>query len=230
MSQLVEPVQQSDVESDETPLPEPEGPRENMPGALAGEDGPLIAAAQAGDLSAFDTLIRRHQDRVYNQAWRLLGDHDEASDLTQEVFIRVFRKIHLYRGDAAFSTWLYRVTHNLAKNRWKQMERKGRGKTVSLDQPRADDDDDRPLDKPDASPGPRQQAEGREILGHLERELHGLGYEHREVLVLRFVENLSYEEIADVLGANLGTVKSRICRARQELRRRMEPFLDDAEV
>ncbi|NUP90701.1 MAG: sigma-70 family RNA polymerase sigma factor [Candidatus Sumerlaeia bacterium] len=227
MTQLAEPVENTAVETDEAPPPGTERPRGGVPGTLAGEDGPLVAAAQAGDLSAFDTLIRRHQDRVYNQAWRLLGDHDEASDLAQEVFIRVFRKIHLYRGDAAFSTWLYRVTSNLAKNRWKQMERKGRSKTVSLDQPRPDDDDDRPLDKPDAAPSPRQQAEGRELLGHLEQELLGLGYEHREVLVLRFVENLSYEEIAEVLDANLGTVKSRICRARQELRRRMDPYLGE---
>jgi RNA polymerase sigma-70 factor (ECF subfamily) len=227
MSQSAEPALPSDVESTETAAPEAKEPSETGPGALAGEDGPLIAAAQAGDVEAFDTLIRRHQDRVFNQAWRLLGDHDEASDLVQEVFIRVYRKIHLYRGDAAFSTWLYRVTHNLAKNRWKQMERQGRSRTVSLDQPRAEDDDDRPLDRPDDSPGPRSMAEGREMLGHLEREMQGLGFEHRQVLVLRFVENLSYEEIAEVLGANLGTVKSRICRARQELRRRMEPYLEE---
>jgi RNA polymerase sigma-70 factor (ECF subfamily) len=194
---------------------------------LAGEDAPLIAAAQAGDLEAFDTLIRRHQDRVYNQAWRLLGDHDEASDLAQEVFVRVFRKLHLYRGDAAFSTWLYRVTHNLAKNRWKQMERQGRSRTISLDAPSPHDDDDRPLDKPDTAPGPRAEAEGREMLGHLQRELLELGFEHRQVLLLRFVENLSYEEIAEALDANLGTVKSRICRARQELRERMGRYLDE---
>jgi RNA polymerase sigma-70 factor (ECF subfamily) len=225
MAQVAEPVDPSAVETGEATPPEALPP-EAKPGALAGDDGPLVAAAQAGDLDAFDTLIRRHQDRVYNQAWRLLGDHDEANDLAQEVFVRVFRKIHLYRGEAAFSTWLYRVTHNLAKNRWKQMERRGRSRTISLDQPRSEDDDDRPLDKPDDSPGPRQQAEGRELLGHLDRELQALGHEHREVLVLRFVENLSYEEIAEVLGANLGTVKSRICRARQELRRRMETYLD----
>ncbi|MBN1475615.1 sigma-70 family RNA polymerase sigma factor [Candidatus Sumerlaeota bacterium] len=228
MSQLVEPVDQPSVESAEaaeeergqSPSPEPVGP-------LAGEDALLIAAAKAGDLDAFDTLIRRHQDRVYNQAWRLLGDHDEASDLVQEVFIRVFRKIHLYRGDAAFPTWLYRVTHNLAKNRWKQMERQGRGRTISLDQPRPNDEDDRPLDQPDTAPSPRQEAEGREMLSLLETELAALGFEHRQVLVLRFVENLSYEEIAQVLDANLGTVKSRICRARQELRQRMEQHMVD---
>ena len=129
-----------------------------------------------------------------------LGDHDEASDLAQEVFIRVFRKIHLYRGDAAFSTWLYRVTSNLAKNRWKQMERQGRNRTISLDQPRTEDDDNRPLDQPDTAPGPRQEAEGRELLALTERELAALSFEHREVLVLRFVENLSYEEIAEAIG------------------------------
>jgi RNA polymerase sigma-70 factor (ECF subfamily) len=161
---------------------------------------------------------------VYNHAWRLLGDHDEASDLSQEVFVRVFRKIHLYRGDAAFSTWLYRITCNLAKNRWKQMERQGRQQTTSLDEPRSEDDA-RTLDLSDESPSPRQEAEGRESLAHLERELQRLRPEHREVLLLRFVEHLSYEEIAQALDTNLGTIKSRICRARQELREQMEKHL-----
>ena len=102
-----------------------------------------------------------------------------------------------------------------------------RSLTVSLDQPRTDDEDDRPLDQPDTAPSPRQIAEGRELLSQTEQELQALGFEHRQVLVLRFVENLSYEEIARVLDTNLGTVKSRICRARQELRRRMDPYLAD---
>jgi RNA polymerase sigma-70 factor (ECF subfamily) len=227
MSQLAEPVEDSDVESGARTEQAPKGGAGPGLGSLAGEDAPLVAAAQAGDLDAFDTLIRRHQDRVYNHAWRLLGDHDEASDLAQEVFVRVFRKIHLYRGDAAFTTWLYRVTSNLAKNRWKQMERQGQNRTISLDEPRGGEDDDRPIDQPDSAPSPRQKAEGREALEHLERELQGLGHEHREVLMLRFVENLSYEEIAEALDTNLGTIKSRISRARQELRRKMEPFWDE---
>lgn len=227
MSQPAEPVLSADVESSERPTPGATESREARPGAPADDDGPLVAAAQAGDVDAFDTLVRRHQDRVYNQAWRLLGDHDEASDLVQEVFIRVYRKIHLYRGDAAFSTWLYRVTHNLAKNRWKQRERQGRSRTISLDQPHTDADDDRPLDRPDEAPSPRAQAEGREMLALLEEQLQGLGFEHRQILLLRFVENLSYEEIAEVLDTNLGTVKSRICRARQELRRRMAPYIEE---
>ncbi len=227
MSQLVEPQVRPAVESSDTKASEVKAPSGPLPGDLAGEEAELIVAAQGGDLDAFDTLVRRHQDRVYNQAWRLLGDHDEASDLSQEVFVRVFRKIHLYRGDAAFSTWLYRVTHNLAKNRWKQMQRQGRGKTISLDQPLgSEDDSDRTLEQPDTAPGPRQEAEGREMLAHMDRELQHLSLEHREVLILRFVENLSYDEIAKVLHANLGTVKSRICRARQELRQRMEPHLE----
>lgn len=226
MSQMAEPVQKMAVSNSETKDPTPEETKESGLGELAGEDAPLVAAAQAGDLDAFDSLVRRHQDRVYNHAWRLLGDHDEASDLVQEVFIRVFRKLHLYRGDAAFSTWIFRVTSNLAKNRWKQMERQGRNRTISLDEPRGQgDDDDRPLEQPDTAPSPRQEAEGREMLSHLEQEMLALGFEHRQILTLRFVDNLSYEEIADVLEANLGTVKSRICRARQELRRRMEQYV-----
>jgi len=225
MAHLAEPVDPTAVQTPESA--DSKATPASKAGPLAGDDAPLIAAAQAGDLDAFDSLVRHHQDRVYNHAWRLLGDYDEASDLAQEVFIRVFRKLHLYRGEAAFSTWLYRVTSNLAKNRWKQMERQGRNRTVSLDQPLPHaDEDDRPLEQPDSAPSPRQEAEGREELGLLDRELQHLSSEHREILLLRFVENLSYEEIAEVLDANLGTVKSRICRARQELRLRMSKHLD----
>lgn len=191
-----------------------------------GDETGLIAAAKRGDCEAFGALMRRYQDRVYNQAWRLLGDHDEACDLVQEVFIRVFRKIHLYRGDAAFSTWLYRITVNLAKNRWKQMERQGRGRTFSLSQPEHEQDDNRPPEQADTTPDPRQLSAGRELLERIEEQMMRLSFEHRQVLVLRFVENLSYEQIAQVLNTSLGTVKSRICRARRELRTLMEPYLE----
>lgn len=224
LTQPGEPVADSTVQSVTPDEPEVA----ESPGSRMGEETPLIEAAKGGDLDAFDSLVRRNQDRVYNHAWRLLGDHDEANDLAQEVFIRAYRKLHLYRGEAAFSTWLYRITSNLAKNRWKQMKRRGAHRTISLDQPLpgSDEDDSRPLEQPDTAPSPRQEAEGREMVGHLEEAMQSLSLEHREVLILRFVEHLSYEEIADRLEANLGTIKSRISRARSELRERMEKHLD----
>lgn len=185
----------------------------------------LVDRCKSGDRTAFDELISAHQDRVLNTSFRLMGNYEEALDLTQEVFLNCFRKIASFKGDSALSTWLYRITVNTAKNRWKYQQSRGLHRTTSLDAPMDADDEERVKQFPDAQPTPRKVATDREAMGFLEEHLQRLGEEHREVLVLRYIEELSYEEIAEILKLSLGTVKSRIHRARAELKEIMADYL-----
>ena len=185
----------------------------------------LIQRCKKGDREAFDELICLHQDRVYNLALRLLGNNEDALDLAQEVFLTCFRKIGSFRGEAALSTWLYRVTVNRARNFWKRSHRRGDHQKISMDEPvTLQDHDQVPFQLADSNPGPGKIAAGKELLSILEQKLELLTFDQRQVLILRFTEGLSYEEIAGILGCSLGTVKSRLNRARAELRKLMEPF------
>ncbi len=185
----------------------------------------LVERCKAGDSQAFDELICAHQDRVFNTAFRLMGNYEEALDLTQEVFLNCFRKIENFKGDSALSTWLYRITVNTAKNRWKYQQSRGLNRMTSMDAPMEADDEERVKQYPDNQPTPRKVASDREAMAYFEKQLENLNAEHREVLVFRYMEELSYEEIADILGLSLGTVKSRIHRARNELRDIMAEYL-----
>lgn len=196
-------------------------------GAGRDQESRDIEAARDGDLEAFDRLLGRYEDQVYSVAFRLVGDEDDARDVTQEVFLSAYRHIKKFRGDAKFSTWLHRITVNTVKNLWARQKRQGRDRTYSLD---ATDDPDltAPVDRlADSSPNPRRQAEGTEIWRIVEEQLQEIDPEYREVLVLRFVEGLAYEEIAEATGDPLGTVKSRIFRARRALKERLDPYLEE---
>ncbi|MBN1515838.1 sigma-70 family RNA polymerase sigma factor [Candidatus Sumerlaeota bacterium] len=185
----------------------------------------VVRCVQNGDHELFEILVRRYQDRVYNTALRLIGNADDAADITQEVFLNCFRKIDLFRGDSEFLTWLYRITVNMVKNRWTYRERRGYGKTYSLFD--VEHEDDRPLEAKlkSTSPGPHDLARDRELKDILMEKMGEIDPDYREVLVLRCVEQLSYEEIADVLNTSIGTVKSRIHRARELIRRKMEKYI-----
>lgn len=187
----------------------------------------LVRQAQEGDRRAMEDLIRHFQDRVWRRARYRIGDHDEASEVAQEVFLICFRKLHQFRGESHFWTWLARITDNQVRNRMGWWRRRRRSQTFSLQELWQGDDEEAQLewDPPDPAPSPRQEAAGREVMGALEARLGELSAEHREILMLRFADGLSYEEISDQLGIELGTVKSRINRARAELRQKMDPYL-----
>jgi RNA polymerase sigma-70 factor, ECF subfamily len=187
----------------------------------------LIERCRRGCLEAFDELIRIYQDRVYNLALGLLSDPEDALDLSQDVFIICFRKIASYRGEAAFFTWLYRITVNQAKNFWKKKSRTPTAKSISIDEPyRLNQGDAVPFLIPDSSPGPDRISEGKELISIIQSKMADLSMEHRQVLLLRFSENLSYEEMSHVMDSSVGTVKSRLNRARAILRKKMEPYMD----
>jgi RNA polymerase sigma-70 factor (ECF subfamily) len=180
----------------------------------------LVLRLQAGEEAAFREVFVLYKDMVYTLACKLLADKGEAMDVTQEVFLNLFRKIKAFRGECSLKTWLYRVAVNQASNRNRWWRRRSRSRTVSihLDVRR----DIREVAS--GGPSPVRKLYSREIREALRHGLNRLPFDQRTVIVLRDVEGLTYEEIAQVTGIKLGTVKSRIARAREQLRDYLRDF------
>ena len=187
-------------------------------------DSEFVERLRAGDADAFDNLVTRYSGAIYALLYRLMDDPEEAGDLTQETFLAALKAIKTFRGEADLKTWLFRIAVNQSRNRFRWWKRRKREKTVSLDAPIGDSE----TTLSDSIPGNAENPE-EEIL-RLEREeqlsdaLNGLSDTFREVIVMCDIEGLSYEEISQTLGVNLGTVKSRIARGREELRKRLYDF------
>jgi RNA polymerase sigma-70 factor, ECF subfamily len=169
------------------------------------------------DEAAFNELVRAHQGQVYRLLLRMLGDAAEAEDIAQEVFVSVFKSIESFRGDSSLATWLYRIAANHAKNRIKYLARRAR----AAEQPLDDLSEARLAPASAARPdGPDHWVESQEAGKHMEEAFASLDSEHRLLLTLRDVENLSYEEIRQISGLPIGTVKSKLHRARMALHER----------
>ena len=186
------------------------------------DEAALIEQAQRGDLSAFDALVLRHQQEVFAVALRMLGDRDEAQDVAQDAFVRAYRSIGGFRLEAKLSTWLVSITMNLCRNRRRWWARRKRIIAGSLDA--SSDCGEGALSDTvaDPSPTPAAVAEQRDRSQQLMAALQLLSGSEREVIVLRDLQGRSYEEIAETLGCRVGTVKSRLNRARWQLRARLD--------
>jgi RNA polymerase sigma-70 factor (ECF subfamily) len=185
-------------------------------------DRPLVERAVAGDESAFEVLVRCHQRGVYNLAYRLLGNREDALDAAQDAFLRCYRALRSFRGDAAFRTWLLGIAINVCRTRLAGAARRQQLHTQDLTRPDPGTGEMVPMDLPDPRPGPESAAHAGELRAAIARALAGLSPEHREVLLLRELGELEYDEVAAALGCALGTVKSRIARARAALRLALE--------
>ena len=170
-----------------------------------------IAQARQGDQVAFEQLVHLYEKRIYALALRMCGSPEDAAEVAQEAFLAAWRGLPTFRGEAGFSTWLYRLASNAAIDHLRRAK-KQRG-DLSLD------DEDLGLDAVSEDPGPQDAAERQELRQAVTAALRLLSDDHRQVLVLREIQSLSYEEIAEVLELDLGTVKSRISRARSALRK-----------
>ncbi|MDP9172120.1 MAG: sigma-70 family RNA polymerase sigma factor [Acidobacteriota bacterium] len=190
------------------------------------DDQRLLSALQAGEESAYEQLITRFQKPVYNLAWRLLNDPSDASDVVQEVFLKVFRSVDRFRGDSTLRTWVYRIAVNESHNRRRWLFRHHRGETSLED----DYEDSGTREKPLADRGetPFDFTMNREAQFLLEEALAAMNPVFRSSLVLREIEDMSYEEIAEILEVSIGTVKSRIMRGREALRRYLARRLEVA--
>jgi RNA polymerase sigma-70 factor (ECF subfamily) len=188
------------------------------------DDSDLVSAFLAGKERAFQILVERYQTRLLNFIYRTIGDRERGEDLVQEVFIRVYRHLHRFDQSKKFSTWIYTIASNLAKN---ELRNRSRNPLVFFQTIRKNwQDEDRPLQFEDYNSRPDDLYRKRHLRALVEESVAQLPEHHRQVFVLRELEGKSYEEIAEITGCNLGTVKSRLNRARNSFAAIIEPGLD----
>ncbi len=184
----------------------------------------LLRRLRERDERAFRELVEQHRDRVYNITYRMLGNRAEAEDVAQEVFITVFKTIETFREESKFSTWLYRVTVNHCKNRIKYLARRHDRDRDELDENSAGANG-AIMGSPMRSAQPDRALEGIQMEGILKEAIESLDEEHRIVVVLRDIEDLSIEEICEITDVPDGTVKSRLHRARLALRKKLQKHM-----
>jgi RNA polymerase sigma-70 factor (ECF subfamily) len=188
------------------------------------DDSALVASFLGGEKRAFSELVNRYHVRLLNFIYRTIGDRDRAEDLVQETFIRVYRHLHRFDQTKKFSTWLYTIAGNLAKN---ELRNRSRNPLVLFQAIKGTwDADNRPLEWEDNTYRPDDLFRKRHLKETIDRAVAELPDHHRIVFVLRELEGKTYEEIADITGVNLGTVKSRLNRARNNFAQIVAPMLD----
>jgi len=179
------------------------------------KDIELVKLCQSGDVTAFDGLVRRHQDRIYRLVYKMLGGAYEADDVSQDVFLKAYRSIKDFRSQSSFSTWLTQITINQCIN---HLKNRNRFKFLSFG-----------LSSKRRSVEPQIVAERNEKHEKVYQVVNSLPIKQKTVIILHYFENYSCEEIAEVLKCSIGTVKSRLYYARMELKEKLKPFLDDSE-
>lgn len=178
------------------------------------DDLDLVSRARAGDNDALEALIRKYQRWVFTLAYRMLGDRADAEEMAQEIFLKVYRALGRFKGDARFSTWLYRIATNHCLNHLESRRRRVRSES----------NPGHPVDQvSDPTPRPDDLVERADVRVLVQQALLRLTPEHRTILVLRELQGLAYEEIGELLGLESGTVRSRLHRARLELKERLKP-------
>lgn len=186
----------------------------------------LVDRCRRGDPQAFARLVALHEAMVFNLAARLLGDEEEARDVAQNVFLHVYRKLGQFQGRSALRTWIYRITVNQCHNRRRWWQSRGKGQQQPLDDVARGPDAARLAD-PSPRSNPYAETRRRERARTVQAALLKLSFEHRAVLILREIEGQSCDVIAEALGVARGTVKSRLFRAREALRKELRGMLED---
>ncbi|MBA2687006.1 MAG: sigma-70 family RNA polymerase sigma factor [Gemmatimonadaceae bacterium] len=188
------------------------------------DDSAVVSSFLKGEERAFSELVQRYQTRLLNFVYRTVGDRERAEDLVQEVFVRVYRHLHRFDRSKKFSTWVYTIASNLAKN---ELRNRSRNPLVLFQTIQKNwEDEDRPLQFEDPNSRPDDLYRKRHLREVVEKSVAQLPEHHRDVFILRELEGKSYEEIADITGCNLGTVKSRLNRARTSFAEIVAPFID----
>ena len=183
-------------------------------GSEATEERALVGEARAGDLKAYDALVRRHQERVYATIYHMTSNHEDAADLTQETFVKAFQALKSFKGDSSFFTWIYRIAVNKTINHLKQRKHRGQ---VSLNDLDVNAENDPDLVALVSDRTPRRDVSLRELQERLNMAMQRLSEEHRMVVTLHDIQGLKHEEIAGIMKCNVGTVRSRLFYARQQL-------------
>ena len=194
--------------------------KKNKSQNLEGKDVKLIRAFQAGKKAAFDELVLSHKDKVFNLCYWFIGDYQEANDLAQDVFFKAFKALKSFRFESAFSTWIYRITVNTCKNRLNSLQYRLKKKFIHFNNTAAKNNPG--VELADESSSPEGELWRKEKSRLIQTAINSLSAEKKAVVVLRDIEGLSYEEISSVTGFNLGTVKSKLARARRDLREKLK--------
>ncbi|MFH1113931.1 MAG: sigma-70 family RNA polymerase sigma factor [Pseudomonadota bacterium] len=188
------------------------------------QDGEVVKRSVEGDPQAFNVLVEKYYRKIYNLAYRFVGDSEEANDLAQEIFTAAFQNLGKFRGDAKFSTWLFQIATNRGKNKFKYLKRRG----YFVNRGQSDTDEDREyLQKavPDYSTNPEDLLAGKQIQKVVQDAINDLDPDHKEIVILRDIEGFSYEEIARILNLPEGTTKSRLHRARMVVKEKLKKVL-----
>lgn len=199
------------------------GLSKNVSGAQGREDPAendreLIGRVRGGDKEAFEVLVLKYQERIFRLIRRLVSDQGQVEDIAQEVFIRAYRSLGSFKGEASFYTWLYKIALNTCRNYYRSLGRRPEGKTV--------DSENIIMTMRSGEPGPEKEAVRTEFWQNVRSSLEGLPGEQREAVVLCDLEGLSYEEMAAVIGIPVGTVRSRVFRGRRSLQKLLRPYLE----
>ena len=197
---------------------------------LAENEVTFVDRLQVGSEDAFEMLIQLYQTPIYNIAYRILGDPSEAAETVQETFMKIYKAIKTFRGDSGLKTWIYKIAISESLNRQRWWRRWRKNVSASLDEPLDPSSDcSRFLEFPDNHPSPESCCASRETERAVQKALGKLSFEFRIVVILRDIEGLSYEEIAEALKLSLGTVKSRLWRGRLELKNHLQHFVEGAQ-
>ncbi len=178
-------------------------------------DAALVLSSQKGDTAAFESLVIRYQKRMLNVAFRLIADYDEACEVVQDAFVSAYKNINTFRGDAKFTTWLTTITLNLSKNRLRQIRSRQGHVSYTLDDPLWADDSELTRDPPSKEPSAFDRLEKQDVQNKVRDCIKALEPEYREVIILRDMQDFSYDDIGGMLKMREGTVKSRLFRARE---------------
>jgi RNA polymerase sigma-70 factor (ECF subfamily) len=193
-------------------------PIQKLDSQISDED--LIEKFQRGDIYAYELIVKRYKDQLLNFVYRFLGNQEEAEDVVQETFLRVYRNRHAYQRVAKFSTWIYTIAGNLART---ELRRRNRRRIFSLSNMGVDDKEYEISDEFSSPEKHTNTVLSEEII---QKEINKLSPKFREVIILRDIQELSYEEISKIIRVPIGTVKSRVNRARLRLQSRLKPLLD----
>ena len=191
------------------------------------DDNHYVALCQRGDTNAFQVLVERYQKKMLNIAYRITGDYEEACETVQEAFLSAFKAIKKFRGEAAFSTWLTGITMNHARNRLKKIRSHSHHEGVSIDDPIGTETGQIFYDHPSQEEPIIEQLEKKELQAKVQECIGTLDDEFREVLVLRDMQEFSYDEIHAILNIPEGTIKSRLFRAREALKNCLRKVIGD---
>ncbi len=193
-------------------------------------DRHLAEQVLEGNPTAFSELVERHWSRIFSRVYALLNNREDAEEVTQDAFARAYQGLSTFRWEASFGTWLYRIASNLARNRYWYWKRRARDRSLSMHTPIGEEGDLFLHDLlPDPESNPADRVRWTEFQNHIERHLDELPEQHREIMEMRLIDHLSYEQIGETLDIPLGTVKSRIARARRHLTRSLG-LKDDSNV